>query len=82
MSLSGTASTTEVAKLVPCTKEPTTSRLTDCCGCDNPILEVLKPLSDILTTETMAKLNAKVSSDGLPPEQVAETFLKDKGFIK
>ena len=46
------------------------------------ILKVLKPLSDILTTETMAKLNAKVSSDGLPPEQVAETFLKDKGFIK
>lgn len=46
------------------------------------ILEVLKPLSDILTTETMAELNAEVSSDGLPPEQVAETFLKDEGFIK
>ena len=46
------------------------------------ILKVLKPLSDKLTTETMAKLNAKVSSDGLPPKQVAETFLKDEGFIK
>lgn len=46
------------------------------------ILEVLKPLSAKLTTETMARLNAEVSSEGLPPKQVAETFLKDEGFIK
>lgn len=46
------------------------------------ILEVLKPLSEKLTTETMAKLNAKISADGLPPKQVAETFLKEEGFIK
>lgn len=46
------------------------------------ILEVLKPLSEKLTTETMAKLNAKVSSDGLPVKKVAEDFLKKEGFIK
>ncbi len=46
------------------------------------ILEVLKPLSLKLTTETMAALNAKVSSDGLPPKKVAEDFLKKEGFIK
>ncbi|MGA8987783.1 glycine betaine ABC transporter substrate-binding protein [Aeromicrobium sp.] len=46
------------------------------------ILEVLKPLSDKLTTETMAELNAKVSAEGLPPAKVAGDFLKSEGFIK
>ena len=46
------------------------------------ILEVLKPLSEKLTTEQMATLNAKVSSDGLPPAQVAADFLKQEGFIQ
>ena len=46
------------------------------------ILEVMAPLSAKLTTETMASLNAKISSDGLPPEQVAKDFLTEEGFIK
>lgn len=46
------------------------------------ILEVLKPLSEKLTTETMAKLNAEVSSKGLPASEVAQSYLKDEGFIK
>jgi osmoprotectant transport system substrate-binding protein len=45
------------------------------------ILEVLKPLSEKLTTDQMAKLNAKVSADGLPPKKVAEDFLKEQGFL-
>lgn len=49
----------------------------------NPnILKVLKPLSDKLTTQTMAELNAKVSSDGMKPAKVATDFLKKEGFIK
>ena len=46
------------------------------------ILEVLKPLSDKLTTETVAELNAKVSAEGQPPSKVAGDFLKSEGFIK
>ena len=30
----------------------------------------------------MAELNAKVSAEGLPPEQVAGDYLKEEGFIK
>lgn len=46
------------------------------------ILEVLSPVWAELTTDTMAKLNSKVSSDGLPVDQVAKEFLKKEGFIK
>ncbi len=46
------------------------------------ILEVLAPLAEILTTEQMAELNAQVSSEGLPPEQVARDFLTEEGFIQ
>jgi len=46
------------------------------------ILEVLKPLSEKLTTETMVALNAEVSSKGLPPKTVAQTYLLEQGFIK
>ena len=46
------------------------------------VLEVLAPLAKELTTDVMAQLNKKVSADGLPPEKVAEDFLKSKGFIK
>ena len=46
------------------------------------ILEVLAPLTETLTTEVMSELNAKVSSEGLPPEDVANTYLKDEGFIQ
>lgn len=43
--------------------------------------EVLQPLTDKLTTEVMTGLNEKVSVDGQKPEDVAEQFLKDEGFI-
>ncbi len=53
---------------------------------DNPdgqaILDVLAPLSETLTTEVMAQLNAKVSADGEPPEDVANEYLKEQGFIE
>lgn len=46
------------------------------------ILGVLEPISEKLTDEKMAELNAQVSSDGEKPETVAENFLRDEGFIK
>ena len=46
------------------------------------VQEVLKPLAAALTTEVMQDLNTKVSADGLPPEKVAQDFLKSKGFLK
>jgi osmoprotectant transport system substrate-binding protein len=46
------------------------------------ILQVLKPLADVLTTDAMAELNTEVSAKGLDPAKVAENFLKKKGFIK
>lgn len=49
----------------------------------NPeILEVLAPIAEKLTTERMTELNAEVSAKGLKPEDVAEKFLKDEGFIE
>ena len=53
---------------------------------DNPdgeaILDVLAPLSETLSTEVMTELNAQVSSEGLPPEDVAADYLKAEGFIE
>ena len=46
------------------------------------ILEVLQPLSETLTTAVMSELNAQVSVEGLPPEQVAGDYLKEEGFIE
>jgi osmoprotectant transport system substrate-binding protein len=46
------------------------------------ILEVLQPLSETLTTEVMSRLNAQVSVDGLPPEDVASDYLTEEGFIE
>lgn len=45
------------------------------------IQEVLAPLAKTLTTEVMTELNAKVSGEGLPPDQVSEEYLKEQGFI-
>jgi osmoprotectant transport system substrate-binding protein len=46
------------------------------------MLEVLKPLADVLTTEVMTDLNKKISSDGEPADMIAEDFLKEQGFTK
>lgn len=46
------------------------------------VLEVLKPLAAVLTTDVMGTLNAKVSAEGQDPEKVASDFLVSKGFIK
>ena len=46
------------------------------------ILEVLEPIVQSLTTEKMTELNSQVSNEGLKPEQVAEDFLREEGFIK
>ncbi|NUT26850.1 MAG: glycine/betaine ABC transporter substrate-binding protein [Streptomyces sp.] len=46
------------------------------------ILEVLKPLAEILTTPVMQELNAEVSAKGEEPATVAAEFLKKKGFLK
>ena len=43
--------------------------------------EVLAPVTEALTTEEISALNALVSVDGELPDQVAETWLTDNGFI-
>jgi osmoprotectant transport system substrate-binding protein len=45
------------------------------------IKEVMAPISDKLTTQTLQKLNAKVDVQGQLPEQVAEDWLEENGFI-
>ena len=45
------------------------------------LAELFAPISELLTTEQMQQMNLQVDVDGLPPEEVAETFLRDNGFI-
>ncbi|CAN5161095.1 glycine betaine ABC transporter substrate-binding protein [soil metagenome] len=45
------------------------------------LAEMFAPISELLTIEQMQDLNLQVDVDGLPPEEVAETFLRDNGFI-
>ncbi len=49
---------------------------------DNPALEdIFAPIAEKLTTEELQALNAQVDVDGLPEEQVAQTWLEDNGLI-
>jgi osmoprotectant transport system substrate-binding protein len=43
--------------------------------------DALNKLSDVLTTEDLTKLNAKVDGERLEASQVAEDYLKEKGLI-
>jgi len=45
------------------------------------IREILKPISE-LDDETMTELNYQVDATGLPAKLVAETFLREKGYIE
>ncbi|MGH3354757.1 MAG: glycine betaine ABC transporter substrate-binding protein [Nocardioidaceae bacterium] len=48
----------------------------------NPdIAKVMNPIAAELDEEAIQKLNAEVDIDGLQPEDVAQTWLQDKGFI-
>nr|CAA9364741.1 MAG: ABC transporter, substrate-binding protein (cluster 13, osmolytes) [uncultured Nocardioidaceae bacterium] len=48
----------------------------------NPELEeLLTPLAEALTTETMQALNAQVDEEGLPAEAVAESWLEENDFL-
>jgi osmoprotectant transport system substrate-binding protein len=48
----------------------------------NPKLaDVFNPIAKVLTTEDVRKLNERVDVGGELPEDVAEDFLKSKGFI-
>lgn len=48
----------------------------------NPELaELFAPISELLTTEQMQQLNLEVDVNGIPPEEVAEQFLSENGFI-
>ncbi len=42
---------------------------------------VFNPIAEKLTTDTLATLNSQVDLDGLLPEEVAEMWLTDNGFI-
>jgi osmoprotectant transport system substrate-binding protein len=48
---------------------------------DTKLVDALNKLSDVLTTEDLAQLNAKVDGERLKPQDVAEQYLKDKGLI-
>lgn len=49
---------------------------------DNPaIADVLAPLADSLTDETLQTLNAKVDVDGATPEKTAKDWLVEEGFV-
>jgi len=45
------------------------------------VLDVLAPLAKVLDNATMVKLNGEVAK-GQPPDQVAENFLREQGFIQ
>ncbi|MBA3308608.1 MAG: glycine/betaine ABC transporter substrate-binding protein [Nocardioidaceae bacterium] len=43
--------------------------------------EIFTPIAEALSTETMQDLNAQVDEEGLPPEEVAQAWLEDNGFL-
>lgn len=45
------------------------------------LADLFAPISELLTTEQMQRLNLQVDVEGQPPEEVAEQFLRDNGFI-
>lgn len=48
----------------------------------NPeIADLLNPVFKALDRETLQTLNGKIQVEGLPPQQVAETWLKEHGFL-
>lgn len=46
------------------------------------LAQIFKPISEKLTDDTVRKMNQQVDVDGALPEEVAQNFLKDNGFIK
>jgi len=46
------------------------------------IAEVLKPIFESLDAPTLQALNARVQVNGEPAKAVAESYLRDKGFLK
>ncbi len=50
---------------------------------DNPKIEaVLAPIFKSLSAEELRKLNGRIQVDGEPAKSVAESYLKEKGFLK
>jgi osmoprotectant transport system substrate-binding protein len=45
------------------------------------LAEVFNPIAERLTTEVMRGLNERVDVGGELPEEVAEQFLQENGFI-
>ncbi|QWC85483.1 glycine betaine ABC transporter substrate-binding protein [Nocardioidaceae bacterium] len=45
------------------------------------ILEVLNPISEVITTEKMTAMNERISVSGDDPAVIAEDFLREEGFI-
>ncbi len=44
--------------------------------------EVFGPIAKALDTKTMTQMNARVDVDGELPEDVAEDFLSENGFVE
>jgi len=45
------------------------------------VLELMEPLLDALDTETITRLNGEVDVDGEFPEDVAENWLREEGYL-
>jgi osmoprotectant transport system substrate-binding protein len=45
------------------------------------LADLFGEISPLLTTEQMQQLNLEVDVNGVPPEEVAETFLRDNGLV-
>jgi len=59
----------------PCVREDTLNKVPK-------IAEILEPIAKKLTDEVMQELNLKVDSGEMEPDEVAEQWLKENGFIK
>jgi osmoprotectant transport system substrate-binding protein len=46
------------------------------------IANILNPVFESLTLETLQTLNGKIAVDGLNPKDVAHDYLVSKGFLK
>ncbi|MCF7936278.1 MAG: glycine/betaine ABC transporter substrate-binding protein [Synergistales bacterium] len=60
--------------LAICVREETMERYPE-------LKELLSPLTETLTDETMQKLNYQVDAEGKPAEMVAQVYLGENGFI-
>ncbi len=58
------------------------ARMTSCSALLGSSVRCFGPIAKSLDTKTMTEMNAKVDVDGELPEDVAEDFLSENGFVE